>query len=318
MHSNGPTGPWRRLNHLQSIQGGIHAGGTKIRERLAVLRSFEILDMQQTESLDTICRIAAAIMDTPIALLSISDADKQVFKGRCGFEGKELARELAPCAYAILGRRPLVVDDLTSDDRFADNPVVMDAPHLRFYAGAPLLTSDNFALGTLCAIDVKPRHLTDSQIATLVDLSKTAMTLFEYHRSLGRLRDEAATDPASGALNRTALLMAIEKSIRKQREQGYPFAIACFDFSSDAPDLAGAAELLTETMPGHYAVGRIGAKRMAVLCVGADADIAMASINRGRIALKDEQVRSALTIFSDAKGDAADCLAMAEGSLSTA
>lgn len=291
-------------------------------DRLQVLRSYRILEMQQTESLDTVCRIAANILETPIALLSISDADKQVFKGRCGFEGKELARELAPCGYAILGRKPLVVNDLTVDARFADNPVVLEAPFLRFYAGTPLLTADNYALGTLCGIDVQPRQLSERQIESLVDLSKTAMTLFEYHRMLGWQHQKEANDPETGALNRAAFLLEIERSIAVQKEMGYGFAIALLSLPGRC-DLRAAAERLRASLPGHYALGRVGADRLAILCVGADRDDGEDVLAKLVDALQQEptliaepgQVASALSAFSDEAVDAASALAQTEASL---
>jgi GAF domain-containing protein len=102
-----------------------------------------------------------------MALVSLIDADRQRWKSCIGVEGEGTERDAAFCAHAILSSAPLVVEDATRDPRFADNRFVTGDPFVRFYAGAPLTSSDGFQLGTLCIVDTRPRRLTDAQLATL-------------------------------------------------------------------------------------------------------------------------------------------------------
>jgi diguanylate cyclase (GGDEF)-like protein/PAS domain S-box-containing protein len=140
-------------------------------ERLEALRNLEILDTPAEVSLDRITRLVARVLDVPIALVSLVDEDRQWFKSRQGLDAPETPREMAFCAHAILQTTPLVVPDAAEDDRFRDNQLVTGAPHIRFYAGVPIRTSKGFAVGTLCAIDERPRQLTQEEIDTLRDLA---------------------------------------------------------------------------------------------------------------------------------------------------
>lgn len=140
-------------------------------ERLEALHNLEILDTPAEVSLDRITRLVARVLDVPIALVSLVDQDRQWFKSRQGLEASETPRELAFCAHAILQTTPLVVPDAAEDARFRDNQLVTGAPHIRFYAGVPIRTSNGFAVGTLCAIDERPRQLTQEEVDTLRDLA---------------------------------------------------------------------------------------------------------------------------------------------------
>jgi diguanylate cyclase (GGDEF)-like protein/PAS domain S-box-containing protein len=141
------------------------------KERLEALHGLEILDTPAEVSLDRITRLVARVLDVPIALVSLVDEDRQWFKSRTGLEASETPREIAFCAHAILQTTPLVVPDASEDERFRDNQLVTGAPHIRFYAGVPIRTSKGFAVGTLCAIDERPRELTQEEIDTLRDLA---------------------------------------------------------------------------------------------------------------------------------------------------
>ncbi|WP_110946629.1 sensor domain-containing diguanylate cyclase [Pseudomonas bohemica] len=141
------------------------------KERLEALRGLEILDTPAEASLDRITRLVANVLDVPIALVSLIDEDRQWFKSREGLEATQTPREIAFCAHAILQSTPLVVPDAAEDERFRDNQLVTGAPHIRFYAGVPIRTSKGFAVGTLCAIDERPRELTKEELDTLRDLA---------------------------------------------------------------------------------------------------------------------------------------------------
>ena len=154
-------------------------------KRVAALRSYEILDTPQEESFDEIANLAANICETPIALITFVDADRQWFKAKVGLALSETTRDHAFCAHAILSPdEVLVVPDALLDTRFSDNPLVLSAPYIRFYAGAPLVTIDGAALGSICVIDHVPRELTAEQIGELRALALDIVTELDLRRNL--------------------------------------------------------------------------------------------------------------------------------------
>ena len=128
-------------------------------ERLAALRELLLLEMPPEERFDRLARFAAEQLDTPIALLTLVDGQRQWFKSRMGLEATETPREISFCGHAILKNELFVVEDASRDPRFADNPLVTGDPHIRFYAGAPLSAPGGHRIGTLCVIDTVPRTL---------------------------------------------------------------------------------------------------------------------------------------------------------------
>lgn len=140
-------------------------------QRLAALHALGLLDTPAEERFDRLTRVAAALFDVPIALVSLVDANRQWFKSCVGTDIQESSREVSFCAYAVAEREMLVIPDALRDDRFADNPVVSGPPYVRFYAGAPIFMSDGTCAGTLCVIDGRPRDFTDEDKDRLRDLA---------------------------------------------------------------------------------------------------------------------------------------------------
>ena len=158
--------------------------------RVATLRAYRILDTDADEAFDELTRLAAQICNVPIALVSLVDAHRQWFKSRIGLDATETPREQAFCAYTLVDREPLIVADATADERFVDNPLVTGHPHIRFYAGFPLIGEHDQVLGTLCVIDSEPRHaLTSAQLSMMAVLARQVMALMELRRTVAELAE---------------------------------------------------------------------------------------------------------------------------------
>lgn len=162
-------------------------------KRLAALRRYQILDSPPEQAFDDFAFLASKLCSTPIALMTLVDSDRQWFKARVGLAATQTPREHAFCAHAILGTEVMVIEDATADERFAQNPLVTSAPHIRFYAGAPLIDVDGNGLGTLCVIDRERRPLTAEQSETLQTLLKTLarqiIAQLEFRRTAADLAD---------------------------------------------------------------------------------------------------------------------------------
>ena len=147
--------------------------------RLAALHDFRILDTAAEQAFDDLTLLASHICGTPVALISFIDADRQWLKSKIGVTLDETRRDIAFCAHTIMEPDVFVVPDASRDNRFRDNPFVTSDPHVRFYAGAPLVTPDGHALGTICAIDFEPRDLTHAQRRALRTLAAQTMSQLE-------------------------------------------------------------------------------------------------------------------------------------------
>lgn len=158
------------------------------RARQRALDELQILDTPPERGFDELTQLAALYFDTPIALVSLIDRDRQWFKSRQGLDVTQTPRDIAFCNTAIQSGDVLVVNDALDDPRFANNPLVLQAPHVRFYAGAPLISSEGHALGTLCVIDRMPRSFTTGQREILASLSRQVIAQMELRSEHERVR----------------------------------------------------------------------------------------------------------------------------------
>lgn len=188
--------------------------------RLAALLRFELLDTPAEAMFDNITALAAQICETPIALISLVDAERQWFKSRQGLDARETPRELAFCAHAINGETLFEVENALLDPRFRDNPLVTGAPDIRFYAGMPLADSEGHNLGTLCVIDRQPRQLSVQQKGALKLLAQQAINLFELRLQTRQQQEQAALHKAILSSVGTAVLITDMAGVIRQASPG--------------------------------------------------------------------------------------------------
>jgi GAF domain-containing protein len=157
--------------------------------RVAALNRYAILDSEPEQSFDDLVTLAAHICKVPIAMLSLVDDHRQWFKSKLGVQVEETPRESSICSHAIQQGDLFIVPDTLLDPRFRDNPLVLGEPHVRFYAGAPLINDDDFALGTLCVVDRQPRELDADQKEALLALGRLALRQMELRLNLQLLKE---------------------------------------------------------------------------------------------------------------------------------
>src|SRR2546430_12996163 len=153
------------------------------KKRLKVLWEYGVVDTVPEEVFDDLTELAARICEAPIALITLVDEDRQWFKSKVGVSVNETSREISFCAHAINQPELFIVPDATQDQRFAQNPLVTYDPKVRFYAGAPLVTPDGYALGTLCVIDKVPRELRPDHRQSRCMLARAAVSQLQMRRS---------------------------------------------------------------------------------------------------------------------------------------
>jgi len=235
-------------------------------ERVATLHSLNILDTPKNDRFDRYTRMSTRIFDMPVAVISLVDRYRQWFKSTEGFDAEETPRNISFCGHAILGDEVFEVRNARRDPRFRDNPLVVEQPHIRFYAGAPLEAPNGHKLGTLCLIDRVPRQLSDEEKVMLKNLADMVVgEMVNY------------VDTETGLDNRNALLMAGRDCISAESED-CRFSLLLFDIT----DVVAAqndteravpldetfARLLHDNFPDSQSIAYLGREDFCVLLKG--------------------------------------------------
>lgn len=203
--------------------------------RLAALDSYDLLDTPAEERFDRVTRIAARIVNAPIALVCLVGSTRQWFKSRVGLVLDQTERKWSFCSHAILHSYPLVVPDASIDMRFCDNPLVTGSPHIRFYAGIPLRLADGLMAGTLCVIDTVPRTISKYEIELLIDLGRVVEGELQQDRIhsarvaernlLAEGKRSAWIDPQTGSWNRSGFQSLLQAEVEYARQCDLTFAL---------------------------------------------------------------------------------------------
>ena len=238
--------------------------------RLETLRSLSILDTPPEERFDRLTRMAKRLFGVPIALVSLVDENRQWFKSCIGLSVSETSRDISFCGHAILGNGPFIIANAIEDERFADNPLVVNDPYIRFYAGCPLRAPDGRKLGTLCIIDRKPRSLGEEDLEALVDLA----SMVEHEFSALQL---ATMDELTNISNRRGFMLLAQHSLRLCTREKIPASLVFIDLNNFKPvnDTFGHAEgdrvlaVFADQLKGTFRdsdiLARLGGDEFAVL-----------------------------------------------------
>lgn len=242
--------------------------------RLSTLRSLNILDTLPEERFDRLARVAKKMFEVPIALVTLVDETRQWFKSCVGLNASETPRDISFCGHAILGDEVFIIPNAKEDPRFADNPLVLSEPHIRFYAGCPLRALNGQKLGTLCIIDCKPRNLGIEDIMPLQDLA----SMVEHELAAYEL---ATLDELTRLSNRRGFMMLAQYSLHFCIRQRIPASLVFMDldkfkFINDAFGHAAGdqalvvfADKIKHTYRDSDVFGRLGGDEFVVLLTNA-------------------------------------------------
>lgn len=292
------------------------AASAKEAARQAILDEYGILDTLSEREYDDIAKLAALICGTPIALISFVDRDRQWFKARVGLASSGSSRGHSFCAQAI--QQPddvMVVPDATSDPRFAKNPLVTGFPKIKFYAGAPLVTPDGAALGTICVIDQAPRQLSAAQVEALAMLSRQVVAQLELRRSNAALEmanamlaAQSLTDGLTCIPNRRAFNRRMAEERQRAHRTGQPLSMLVVDidhfkeyndqFGHPAGDeaLQLVAQTLDQARRQYDFCARYGGEEFAVILPNTALPAALAVAERLRAEVAKQQFRRPVTV----------------------
>jgi diguanylate cyclase (GGDEF)-like protein len=308
-------------------------------QRVQAVRDYDVLDTPPELEFDALTRVASHTFQAPIAVVGLMDTGRLWFKSKLGLDIPQLDRQIAFCSHAIMRpREPMVVPDLLSDQRFAENPLVAQPPNVRFYAGAPIVDPSGLALGTIAVIDAQPRVFTTAQRETLGDLASLVITALDARRRAMELKRLALTDYLTGIPNRAQLDLTLETEVATARRTGVACAVIAMDLDGfkDVNDRHGhavgdellvavAGRLSAQLRKGDM-LGRLGGDEFVIVLRDGDEAAAQALIRRIGAAINEPcRLASGVTVqvgisagyarFEPAISSGAELLALADKAL---
>jgi diguanylate cyclase (GGDEF)-like protein len=295
------------------------------------LERIGVLNHPGDEHFERLVRLTSTVLETPIALISLVDGDRQWFLAHHGLDTTETPREMAFCAHTIASDETLVVPDARQDPRFCTNPLVIHDPKICFYAGAPLQSRNGHNLGTLCVIDRLPRHFSGNQVSLLEDLAQLVSRELE-------LRRQAIVHPISGFVQRSSFLEQAEPEIGRARLSGQPLALLALQldhfsqvrhrWGQAASDqaLRDVAAFLNSQLCPQDLIGQIGDQDFALLMVNVALEPAMERAEAIRCGISELpgvfrssgyrlEISGGITLLAPDDQHAADLLLRAERAL---
>jgi diguanylate cyclase (GGDEF)-like protein len=281
--------------------------------RIFALHALQVLDTPPEERFDRLTRLARRAFGMPIALISLVDRERQWFKSVAGADVRETPRSVSFCGHAVLSDNTFVIEDALADARFADNPLVTGPPHVRFYAGQPLVSEEGYKLGTFCIMDKKPRRLSTEDMAMLQDLAALAqdeLAVVDLTR-LGlrvlkerdRFQRRTMIDPLTGLWSRGGMMELLDAEAGRSTRESTPFAVAFADVDNfksinDAHG-HGIGDAVLHELAGRMrselriydSVGRWGGEEFLMLFPSCDLDGGALVAERVRRRIAAEPVR---------------------------
>jgi diguanylate cyclase (GGDEF)-like protein len=263
--------------------------------RLAALQRLAIMDTPREEPFDNVVNLVRTILGVPISAVTLVDGDRQWFKAIEGLEAVETPRSESFCAYAIQQRAPLLIPDARLDSRVSDYPAVTQDPHVRSYAGVPLVTSDGYNVGALCAVDIRPRDFSESELDILRNFARIVVNEME-------LRRIAERDQLTGALTRRGFIEKANQEIARCHRYGRAASLILLDVDhfkavNDTWGHPAGDEVLRElaaTLQGGAraadVLGRLGGEEFAMLLPETGMPDALVAAERFRVALAERPI----------------------------
>jgi diguanylate cyclase (GGDEF)-like protein len=263
--------------------------------RIAALRRLDVLDTSTEKPFEKIVTLVRTVLAVPIATVTLVDRERQWFKAQRGLSVAETPRDISFCTHTIQQREPLIVEDATSDPRFAANPLVVGPPYIRSYAGIPLHTPEGYNVGSLCAMDTRPRLFNGSDISILSNFANIVCDELQ-------LRMIAQVDHLTGALTRRGFISQADNEIIRSKRYGRPLSLVMLDVDhfKSVNDTYGhpvgdqvlrkictIAEALLRPMD---VLGRLGGEEFGMLLPETDGQEAVVAAERLRQAIADHPI----------------------------
>lgn len=259
-------------------------------ERLHALRALQILDSSHEERFDRVTRMAKRLFGVPISLVSMIDEDRQWFKSAQGLDVSETSREISFCGHAIIQEGLFIIPNTLEDERFHDNPLVTDAPNIRFYAGYPLKLRQGINIGTLCLIDSKPREMDDEDKQLLQDLGE----MIEQEIKSIQL---ATLDELTMISNRRGFMTLVDHSLKICRRNKLPISLVLFDLNKFKAindtyghhegdrALVSFAQIMLDSFRDCDVIARLGGDEFVVMLLDSDEKRINTVLERFKVAM---------------------------------